>query len=87
MKQLTLRGFDDELERAIKSEAAAYGISLNQAVLRLLRRGVSMDETGSVSGKIGTALDAHIGTWTDEEAREFEESVRLFEGIDDELWQ
>ena len=37
MKQLTIRGFDDELIRRIRAVAREEGLSLNQAVLRLLR--------------------------------------------------
>ena len=39
MKQLTIRGFDEDLERAIRQLARRDGISLNRAALKLLRRG------------------------------------------------
>ena len=39
MKQLTVRGFDDELAEAIRQLARRDGTSLNQAALKLLRRG------------------------------------------------
>jgi len=87
MKQLTLRGFDKELERAIRSEAEAYGISLNQAVLRLARRGAGLERQTPSSGKIGSSLDRFIGTWTDEEAREMKEAIRIFECIDEDFWR
>ena len=39
MNQLTVRGFDDELSAAVIRLAKREGISLNQAALKLLRKG------------------------------------------------
>ena len=39
MSQLTVRGFDDELSAAVRRLAKCDGISLNQAVLKLIRKG------------------------------------------------
>lgn len=92
MKQLTLRGFDDELEREILRVADTYGISLNQAVLRLLRRAAGLEAPQSPEGgvpgppRVGSALDRHFGTWTQEEAEELAEANRVFEQIDEDLW-
>ena len=41
MKQLTVRGFDDELAEAIRLLERRDGTSLNQAALKLLRRGAA----------------------------------------------
>ena len=38
MKQLTVRGFDDNLAEVIRQLARRDGTSLNQAALKLLRR-------------------------------------------------
>ena len=48
MKQLTVRGFDDELAEAIRQLARRDGTSLNQAALKLLRRGAGLPD-GQVS--------------------------------------
>lgn len=87
MKQLTIRGFDAPLERRIRQVARAEGISLNQAVLRLLRKGAGLDQAAGSSLAIGSALDDLIGTWSEQEARELDEAVRDFEHIDEELWR
>ena len=51
MKQLTVRGFDDELAEAIRQLARRDGTSLNQAALKLLRRGADLsDGQGDGSG-------------------------------------
>lgn len=39
MNQLTVRGFDDELSSAVRRLAKTEGVSLNQAALRLLKKG------------------------------------------------
>ena len=55
MKQLTVRGFDDELSECIRREAEQGGISLSKAALRLLRReaGLPSDKVPH-TGKVGT---------------------------------
>ena len=44
MKQLTIRGFDEDLDRAIRQLARRDGISLNRAALKLLRRGAGLPD-------------------------------------------
>ena len=57
MKQLTIRGFDKRLEREIRELAAREGVSLNKAVLRLLRRGAGLKEPESALDVVGASLD------------------------------
>ena len=85
-KQLTLRGFDAELDRALRKEARATGLSLNQAAVKLLRRGAGLgpDTPASV---VGDALDDLIGTWTDEEAERMAAATAVFERVDEDLWK
>ena len=42
MHQLTVHGFDDELSAAVRRLAKREGISLNQAALKLLRKGAGL---------------------------------------------
>lgn len=84
--QLTIR-YDDELAQDIEALAEREGISRNQAVLRLLRKGAGKHRPGGDEGVIGRSLDWFVGTWTKEEVREFEEAVADFEKIDEELWK
>ena len=87
MQQLTVRGFDDELSSAIQRLAKREGISLNQAVLRLLRKGTGLADHGAGRAKVGSSLDHLIGTWTQEQADEMDEALQEFETIDEELWR
>jgi len=81
MKQLTVRGFDEELTTRIKNLALNEGISLNQAVLRLLRKGANLEEKNDKSDVVGSSLDHMIGTWTEEEAGEIIRAIADFEEI------
>jgi len=87
MKQLTLRGFDPELEQRLEQLARAEGISYNQAALRLMRRGAGLGEKQGRRLVVGSSLDHLIGTWTDEDARAFEESMSAMETVDESLWR
>ena len=86
MRQLTIRGFDAELERSIRQVAQERGISLSKAVLWLLRRGAGLGEGPAQGPVVGHSLDHLIGSWTREEEGEFLASVEVFEAIDASLW-
>lgn len=85
MKTLTLRGIDDELARGLERLAQQGRESMNGVILHLLR-----DKLGLSKPKfreIHHDLDDLAGTWTDEEAREFDVVVSEFSRIDEELWR
>ena len=86
MDQLTLRGFDDELRRVLKTLAQREGISLNQAALRLLRRGAGLADGKRRQDVVGDSLDHLIGAWSDAEAHRFAERVRELDVVDKSLW-
>lgn len=71
--QLTIR-YDDALAREIEDLARREGVSRNQAVLRLLRKGAGIEERAEEEGVIGSSLDWFFGSWTEEQAREFDEA-------------
>ncbi len=87
MKQLTLRGIEGELELRLLDLSRREGISLNQAVLRLLRKATGLDAPSHRDDVIGSALDRFIGTWSAEEARQVNEAAEDFERIDESLWR
>jgi hypothetical protein len=87
MEQLTIRGFDKELERRMLSLARSEGLSLNRAALRLMRRGAGLIEPGQRKDTIGDALDSLAGTWTAGEEEEFLEAIKPFATVDEEFWR
>ena len=56
--------------------------ALNRTLIRLLREAVGLNPTRKKRD-----LSALAGTWSHEEADEFDREVRQFEEIDDELWR
>ena len=87
MKQLTVRGFDDELTEHIRRLAKREGISLNQAALKLLRKGAGLADPTRRADTVGASLDHLIGKWTDEEAVEMERALEEFEIVDETAWR
>ena len=85
-KQLTIR-YDEDLAREIEELARREGLSRNQAVLRLLRKGAGIAEGKENRDVIGNSLDWFVGSWSEEQAREFDEAVADFETIDEEIWK
>ncbi len=86
--QLTIR-YDDDVAQEIEDLARRKGLSRNQAVLQLLRRGAGIEDEFQDHDVdvIGSSLDWFVGSWSEEEAREFDEAVAAFEEIDEELWK
>lgn len=87
MKQLTVRGFDRDLERRLRDVARAKGVSLNQAALLLLREGAGLELPRRRANVVGESLDALIGSWSKEEEAAFLEAMRAFGEIDPALWR
>ena len=87
MKQLTIRGFDEELASRIRQLASREGISLNRAVLGLLHRGAGLGEDKGGGNTVGTSLDHLIGTWTAEEAAEMDRALKDLSRVDEAMWE
>ena len=86
MKQLTIRGLDETLERNLRELAAEKQISLNRAALTLMRKGAGLEEPRRTADKVGSALDSFIGVWTVEDEAELLKALEPLEQIDPELW-
>jgi hypothetical protein len=85
--QLTLRGLEPDLQKCLQAVAREERISLNRAAIMLLRKGAGLDEGRKPADTIGHALDEHVGTWTEQEEREFLDSIASCEAIDSSMWQ
>ncbi len=85
MKTITIRGIEPELDRTIKSNASAENLSVNQWMLKVLKRSVGLEK-----GKVFIRhrdLDSLAGGWTKKESDKFLEDISIFERIDDEVWK
>lgn len=87
MDQLTVRGFGDDLSAHIHRLAKREGISLNQAALRLLRRGAGLTDSKENPNAIGSSLDHLFGVWSRDEADSFDAALEVFETIDPTAWK
>lgn len=80
--QTTIRDIPDDLEHALRQRARRSGESLNRTMVRLLREAVGLNPPRKKRD-----LSALAGTWSQEEADEFDRQVRRSEQIDAELWR
>lgn len=86
MKAITLRNLPGPLARRIEKEAAVSGASLNKTVIRLLLRatGIAEPTPGEVRHH---DLDHLAGSWSADEAAEFDQALAEQRQIDPELWR
>ena len=87
VKQLTIRGFDKELQRKIRELARRRKLSLNRAALELMRQGAGLGEKPAPENVVGASLDDFIGSWSASRERELLDAVAVFEKIDESFWQ
>lgn len=82
MRSITIHNLDPDVSRLIDQQAAEQGLSLNQLVKRLLRKALALP--GQVPAP-SPGFDDFSGLWTQEEAAEFNASVKR--EIDPEEWK
>ena len=87
LKQLTIRGFDPDVEDELRDLVKREGLSLNQAVMQLLRRAIGQRNIADRGNRVGRALDDLAGTWSAREAQEFSDAIEPLERIDQTFWQ
>jgi len=80
-----LRGVPSEVMTMLKREAKKLKISVNSLILNILEQGVGLG--GKPKRMKYHDLDFLIGTWGKSEAKDFDDNVKIFEKIDDELWK
>lgn len=83
MKTMTIRNVSADLAAALEEEKSRRGLSLNRTVLALMQEALGVSDEAERSN----GLRRLAGTWTEDEFREFEEAVRPFREIDEELWR
>ena len=86
MKNISLRGLDDELAGRLQEDAKAEGKSVNQLVLETLRRRFGLDKTKRFT-QVYHDLDGLFGKWSQEEFERIQGGIDEGRRIDPELWQ
>jgi len=88
LKQLTIRGFDPEVEEEVRALARRDHLSLNQAVMQLLRRAAGRTREGDAHAhRVGSSLDDLAGTWSERDEKEFTRAIEPLERIDEAFWE
>ena len=87
MKQLTIRGFDKELQRRIEDLARSRNVSLNKAALELMRKGAGLQEGPVHLNVVGHTLDDLIASRSQSRERELLEAIKPFDEVDETFWQ
>ncbi|MEN8805890.1 MAG: hypothetical protein ABF291_00335 [Desulfobacterales bacterium] len=82
MSQITLRGMDPEVEREIRCIARKTGKSLNRVVLEMINKSATPAKTAPAD-----SLRNLAGGWTEKEASEFNEAIKICEQIDEAMWK
>jgi len=87
MKQLTIRGIPDEVEKVIEREAKRKRKSKNKIVVSLLEEATGVKSGKSDRVKLYHDLDHLAGSWSKEEAKRFETHLMKQRKIDEDLWK
>ena len=80
-----LRGVPGEVMTMLQKEAKKLKISVNSLILKMLEQGVGLG--GKPKRIRHHDLDFLIGTWSSSDAKVFDDNVKVFEKIDEELWK
>ena len=85
MKAITLRNIPPEVQKAIREKVRQKGLSANRAVIELLQERLGVQR--KVKKVLHHDLDHLIGSWSEEEAEQFDQTLREMRQIDKELWK
>ena len=83
MNQLTLRQIPDRVAEKLRAAARERGESINKTAIHLLSIALRIEKHPSIKRKISNLA----GTWSQEEADEFEKHVAFSEIVDEDVWQ
>ena len=83
MKTLSLRGIDEEMEKALKKEAQKEKTSVNTTILNLIRESIGLRKRH----KVYRDLDELAGTWNEKDEEAFKENTQFFDTINEEIWK
>ena len=87
MKQITIRGIPNEVEKIIREEAEKKGASLNKAFLTLLEKVSGVKGKEKKKKTLHHDLDHLSGIWTKKEWAAFRKNLGFQRKIDGEIWK
>ena len=85
MTTMTLRSIDDAISGALKEKARREDTSVNAVMLRILKESLGIDK--KKRNAVYDDLDHLAGTWSAQDAAEFESATAVFEKVDEDMWK
>jgi hypothetical protein len=85
MKAITLRNIPPKVQKGIRERTRQKRISANRAVIELLQERLAVPQRGKDG--LYHDLDDLFGTWSAEEAEEFDRITREMRQIDKDMWK
>ena len=85
MKSLTLHALDDQLAAQIKRRAGELSISMNELAKRILAEGLGIK--APVKPPHRDAFACFCGSWTEGDAKAFDERVADMQIVNPEDWK
>jgi len=82
---MTLRGIDERISGALKERAKKEGASVNAVMLRILKESLGLEK--KKRSVLYDDIDCLAGTWSAQDAAEFERATAVFESVDKDLWK
>ena len=80
MRQITLRDVPQELDHRLRELAQSQNKSLNRTIIGVLMESLHLGDGGDRKRDLSDLA----GTWSGEEAEEFDSNTRMFERLDDD---
>jgi hypothetical protein len=84
MSSMTMHGIEPDLDRRLREEAAAKGLSLNQTLKKLLSASVCLEGSSTDHRK---EYEEFFGVWSKEDAAAFTATTSDFDRVDPEDWK
>jgi hypothetical protein len=85
MATMTLRGIDERIAGALKERARKEDTSVNSVTLRILKESLGLEK--KKRSMRYDDLDYLAGTWSEQDAAEFERATAVFETVDKNMWK
>ncbi len=86
MKNISLRGLDEELAGRLQQTAKSEGKSINQLVLETLRQRFGLDKARRFT-RVYHDMDELFGAWSEDEYQAIQGQIDADRRIDADLWK
>lgn len=85
MNQITIRGLPPEVEKEIRKISQATGKSLNRIIQEMIYQHAGRNKKPPAAP--AASLRKLAGGWSEKEAADFLDTIKVFEQVDAEIWK